>query len=410
MRWPRPTPAIGATKPTCSAGLNPWCTSSSHRTRAVHRLDGERPNDPRGDAAVCRYAVGAGSWPGVVVIHDALGMSRDVRRQADWLASERFLAVVPDLFHSGKRATGLFALIRGWVSLSDLDATRNWLADQHECIGKIGVIGFCMCGGYALALAADHNFTAASVNSGGPTKEVARAWARACPIVGSFGERDRWWGMRKAPDRIEQILATADIERDIKRYPGAGHGFMNDHGPNDQSVVDKLIATLVAARFDEPATRDARKRIVSFFRQHLCGTWAQANVSSGSGSEPNRKRRPVILDGSSRTSWCLTVAVHGSSCARSASLISSSVPRVRATPLTITLQPSATLWSSASKTTLLLIAALTNLVPSAVRNSTVRCWTTKLTGKISGSPSTLVTSRPAPRLPASSSFHYRKGW
>jgi hypothetical protein len=41
-----------------------------------------------------------------------------------------------------------------------------------------------------------------------------------------------------------------------------------------------------------------------------------------------------------------------------------------------------------------LIAELINLVPSAVRNNTVRSWTTKLTGKISGWSSTLVTSRP----------------
>jgi carboxymethylenebutenolidase len=226
-----------------------------------------RISTPRGEMpAYLAMPAGAGPWPGVVVIHDAWGMSDQLHRQADWLAGEAFLAVAPDLFHRGRRWACLISSIRNWKKpLSDLEAARNWLAERDDCTGKLGAIGFCWGGDYALALAADHGFSCSSVNYGGLRGEVERSLPRACPIVASYGDRDRWPGLRKNARRLEPALTAAGVEHDIKWYPEAGHGFLNDYQPGELSIPTVVLAKIVAARYHEPSARDARRRIIRFF-------------------------------------------------------------------------------------------------------------------------------------------------
>lgn len=216
---------------------------------------------------------GAAPWPGVVVVHDALGMTTDLRNQAQWLADAGYLAAAPNLFHWGGRTRCLFKTMRDMArgtqgrAFHDLDAVREWLCRNPDCSGRVGIIGFCLGGGFALMLAPGHGYGASAANYGGMSDQGWEQMAQACPIVASYGAADPT--LKGEAEHLARVLAKHGIPHDVKAYPGVGHGFMNKHDPRDGNWFFHLAGRLSNTRYDPIATEDARARITAFFDMHL---------------------------------------------------------------------------------------------------------------------------------------------
>ena len=211
--------------------------------------------------------VGDGPWPGVVVLHEAFGLTDDTRQQADRLAAAGYLAVAPDLFTAGGalrclRSTFRAVLKGEGAAFGDIEATRRWVADRADSTGRVGVLGFCMGGGFAL-LTAGRGFDAAGANYGAVPENAEEVLAGACPVVASYGKRDRMF--RGAAERLDGVLTGLGVPHDVKEYPDAGHSFMNRHNLGPFSVLEKVSGF----DYHQPSAEDAWARILRFFGEHL---------------------------------------------------------------------------------------------------------------------------------------------
>jgi carboxymethylenebutenolidase len=218
---------------------------------------------------------------GVVVIHDVWGLYDHYRDLARRLAGDGFAALAVNLYRRTPepKITDPGAWIRALSDpqvIGDVQLAVDFLAAHRAVAGRrIGVVGFCMGGTYAIHAAAGCRGVSAAVSFYGmlshergllapppgagldpvrkPRSPLEAARDVRCPLLGCFGAEDPYITTDEVA-RFDEQLDASGHAHEVIVYPGAGHAFLNDTR---------------AEMYRPEAARGAWSRMVAWFQRHL---------------------------------------------------------------------------------------------------------------------------------------------
>ncbi len=217
-----------------------------------------RTADGYADAYVA-HPSGPGPWPGVLFFMDAFGMRPALFAMAGRLASHGYYVLVPNMYYR-KGAFAPFDPKATWTrpdetarimtmihdtdedsAMRDVRSFLHFMSHEGHVRGrKIGVVGYCMGGGFALRAACEYpDSIAAAASFHGSrfvvnprTPDLLAAKLRASVHLG-VAEHDR-----SHDEAVTKSLLTglerARVPHSVETYPGTSHGF----AISDLSVFD----------------------------------------------------------------------------------------------------------------------------------------------------------------------------
>lgn len=180
----------------------------------------------------------SGKGPGVIVIQEWWGLVDHIKDVCDRLADLGFVALAPDLYggwiaHDGDEAGEMMQNLPAEEGARQLAGAVDWLLARDEVTSQtVGAIGFCMGGGFVLALAAQQgDKVSAAVPFYGVGQGVPGDFSGVTAAVqGHYAEQEDSFPVEDAREQAQQIReeSGADVEY---FYYDAPHAFHNDENP-----------------------------------------------------------------------------------------------------------------------------------------------------------------------------------
>lgn len=203
---------------------------------------------------------GAGPFPAIVVIHEWWGLNDWVKQQARMFAGHGYVTLAVDLYR-GQVATDpemAHELMRALPQDRGVGYLRSAVAYLKTLKtvdpNRIGAVGWCMGGSFAMQLAvAEPSLKAVAINYGALETDPAQLKKIHAAILGNFGAQDR--GITPADvQAFAAAMQKIGHPVDVKEYADAGHAFQNPNNKSGYRAAD---------------TADADRRMVAFFAKYL---------------------------------------------------------------------------------------------------------------------------------------------
>ncbi len=218
--------------------------------------------------------LGPGPFPAMVLVHHMPGWDEWYRETTRKFAHHGYLALSPNLYardgHGAPDDVAAKVRAGGGVAdervVADLAGAMHYLRALPYSNGKVGIFGTCSGGRHAyLAACCAPGFNAVVDCWGGrvvmakeeltpkqPVSPVDYTKDLSCPILGLFGEEDRF----PTPEQVaihEQELKRLGKDYEFHMYPNAGHGFFYYDRP----------------AYRQEQTMDGWKKVFAFLEKHL---------------------------------------------------------------------------------------------------------------------------------------------
>ncbi len=202
----------------------------------------------------------AGKFPAVVLIHEWWGLTDWEKENAIRFASKGYVSIAVDLYR-GKlaktpdEARTYSRSLSTDVVIRDIKSAVEYLKSRNDLLpDKIGIIGWCMGGGFALrSLIEIPDFSAGVICYGRLVEDEKQLERINAPILGIFAEKDRGIPPETVKN-FEEKMKKLGKKIKVKIYRDANHAFMN---PNNK------------ANYDEVSTKSAWDLIDKFFKENL---------------------------------------------------------------------------------------------------------------------------------------------